>query len=127
MNHLINNNLPLHLNHSVQTYWMNIGFVMTNVMNRMQNQLNQEFALNLNVAIQTAHNCANFYGLLRRGEIEENQYTNTEQLFYLQLEELINNSNQFTNELQNAVHAEVDLGTRYFNRFIDMVQVNYID
>lgn len=129
MNPIIQINLPqVHvmppgLEHSVQTYWMNIGFVMTNVMNDMHNDLNAVHLMNLNNAIEIAHNCAHLYGLVRRQEIEYNNYTNTEHLFYNQLSELINSNNQLRNHLENAVRAEVELGTRYFHEFLDALNV----
>lgn len=115
--------MPPGLEHLVQSYWMNIGFVIDSVMNDMYNSLNAQFLLNLNNAIETAHNCAELYGLLDRQEIEINMYENTVQLFYNRLSELLNNNNMFRNHLENAVRAEVELGTRYFHEFLDMVHV----
>jgi hypothetical protein len=129
MNPIIQINLPqVHvmpqgLEHSVQTYWMNIAFVMTNVMNDMHNDLNAVHLMNLNNAIEIAHNCAHLYGLARRQEIEFTVYVNTVNTFYIQLSDLLNSNNQLHNHLENAVRAEVELGTRYFHEFLDTLNV----
>ncbi len=129
MNHIINNNyleLP-ELNvfdHLVQPYWMNIGFVMDNVMISMQNSLNANILLNLNNTIDTARNCANLYGQLRRAEIEAAIYVNTVHLFYNQLSELINSDIQLYHHLQNEVRTEIHLGTQYFIEFLEMIHIN---
>ena len=36
------NNIPANLNHLIPAYWMNIGFVMTNVKDNMQNNLRKK-------------------------------------------------------------------------------------
>jgi len=126
----INNNLPPipvpnfepgQLLHSVQIYWNTIGYTLTDVLNRIGINLNQDFVLNVIDAIGTAYTCAELYNPViidRNNPVADHNYQNNENLFYEQLTQLLNNNNYFANELQNQVRGELPLGVRYFEHFL---------
>ena len=112
---------PAQLLHSVQMYWCTIGGTLTDVLNRLGTNLNQDFVLNVIHAIGTAYTTAELYHpvlLNRNDEVADHNYRNSENMFYDQLAELLNNNNHFANELRNQVREELPLGVRYFVHFL---------
>ncbi len=117
---------PGQLLHSVQMYWYTIGGTLTDVLNRIGNNLNQDYVLNVIHAISTAYTCAELYHpiiLDRDDRVADHNYRNNENWFYEQLTQLLNNNNHFANELQNQVQGELPLGVRYFVRFLDVLGI----
>ena len=132
-----NNNSPLLFNqiqHSVQMYWRAIASALYDVLTQLTNtnQLDVATIIALNNAITAAERCAELYGDIIRVPIEErhtnriaqSNYENTEIVFYNQLIGLLLNI-EVHNLLHNIVQRDVDVGTRYFQRFLMQIGVDY--
>ena len=120
--------------HSVQMYWRAIASALYDTLTQLtnRNQLDNETIIALNNAITTAERCAELYGDVIRVPIEErhtnriaqNNYENTEICFYNQLIGLLLN-NEVYNLLHDIVQNDVTTGTRYFNRFLSQINIDY--
>jgi hypothetical protein len=120
------------LPHSMQIYWQTIASTLCDVFEDMihLNQLDEHDIISVTNAIITANTCADLYGEVIRvpiaerqtNKISENNYINNEIVFYNQLITLLLNEDFYTN-LQNVVREEVNIGTRYFTRFLSVIGV----
>ena len=113
--------------HSVQYYWNGIGSTLDMVMNRdeVHDHMDQGFELTLRDAVTAASDCSHYYGqVIYSGHDRDiyDIYIDAETRFYNLLNVLIVN-NLFLNNLQTEVRDSIDMGTRYFDRFLLAIDI----
>ncbi len=123
------------LPHSMQMYWQTIAHALHDVLVELtnNNRLDEQTIVHATNAILTANTCADLYGDVIRvpfaerdtNRIAENNYANSEIVFYNQLIMVLLHDN-FRIHLQNLVREEARIGTRYFVRFLIAVGVDVV-